>query len=73
MDDELIVQFVEARHGTHLHAIGEFAFNAFIGNNVCHIESLRTVVRATFKPIPQVCNSFFRTVPGIGSLFALQK
>ena len=36
MDDHLIVHFVEAGHGTHLHAVREFAARAFAGNYMRH-------------------------------------
>jgi len=36
MDHQLIVHFVKAGDGTDLHAISEFAIDAFVGNDVCH-------------------------------------
>jgi len=36
MNNELIIQFVEARHGTHFDAIGELTCLAFVGNNMGH-------------------------------------
>jgi hypothetical protein len=39
MDDDLAIHFIKARDGADFHAVGEFAFIAFAGNNVCHIWS----------------------------------
>ena len=36
VNDHLVVQFVEAGHGTHLHTVGEFAPGTFVGHDVGH-------------------------------------
>jgi hypothetical protein len=36
VNDDLIVQFVEAGDGTHLHTVGELAAVTFVGHDVRH-------------------------------------
>jgi len=36
VNDHLVVQFVEAGDGTHLHTVGELASVAFVGHDVGH-------------------------------------
>ena len=36
VDDKLVIQLVEARHGTYFNAVSEFAKVTFAGNNVGH-------------------------------------
>ena len=36
VNDHLVVQFVEAGDGTHLHTVGELASGAFVGHDVGH-------------------------------------
>src|SRR5205823_13729007 len=36
VNDNLIVQFIEARHRTDLYTVGELAPVAFVGHDVCH-------------------------------------
>jgi hypothetical protein len=38
MDQQLIVQFVEASYGTDFNAVSELATIAFAGNDMCHNE-----------------------------------
>ena len=47
VNDHLVVQFVEAGHGTHLHTVGELASGTFVGHDVGHgICWLRTAKKA---------------------------
>src|SRR5437868_6464466 len=39
MDHQLFIHFIKTSHRTHLHAVGEFASQTFIGNDVCHFGS----------------------------------